>query len=293
MSCIITYNGQNFTQEDFLDYLKSQIAAPIKLPSSYKGIPIIQGPINTLKNTPVAARYRRSEGVIYADIEQIQEKFKNKAWTNPALQRDGSYATALNEDQFNTLEDFTKFILEHEFAHSHIFKQEGETVGQYEDRINQEALKQTFQEDNISNLDTYQYYGKTYQIHTVDGVGVKVEGYMGSNVKQQALLAAYNNNKDVDPQTGRKFRNLSSLEELEQKITGNVTSTAPTSVKKESSFTYNDITIPTDFQLGEQQEEALRSIIDFVNDESNNSEEPFFTLQGFAGTGKTTIIGYV
>ena len=25
MSCIITYNGQNFTQEDFLDYLKSQI----------------------------------------------------------------------------------------------------------------------------------------------------------------------------------------------------------------------------------------------------------------------------
>ena len=27
MSCIITYNGQNFTQEDFLDYLKSQIPA--------------------------------------------------------------------------------------------------------------------------------------------------------------------------------------------------------------------------------------------------------------------------
>ena len=26
MSCIITYNGQNFTQEDFLDYLKSQIS---------------------------------------------------------------------------------------------------------------------------------------------------------------------------------------------------------------------------------------------------------------------------
>ena len=161
----------------------------------------------------------------------------------------------------------------------------------YLDSVNNN--RQTFQEDNISKLDTYQYYGKTYQIHTVDGVGVKVEGYMGSNVKQQALLAAYNNNKDIDPQTGRKFRNLSSLEELEQKITGNVTSTTPTSIKKESSFTYNDITIPTDFQLGEQQEEALRTIIDFVNDESNNSEEPFFTLQGFAGTGKTTIIGYV
>ena len=305
MSCIITYNGQNFTQEDFLEYLKSQIATSnikkpgveeifqenksIKLPSSYKGIPIIQGPINTLKNTPVAARYRKSEGVIYADIEQIQEKFKNKAWTNPALQKDGSYATALPENQFTNITDFTKFILEHEFAHSHIFKQEGETTGQYEDRINQEALKQTFQEDNISNLDTYQYYGKTYQIHTVDGVGVKVEGYMGSNAKQQTLLAAYNN-KDVDPQTGRKFRNLSPLQELEQKITGIGTSTV---VKKEFSFTHNDVTIPTDFQLGEQQEEALKQIIDFIEGNSERAGEPFFTLQGFAGTGKTTVIGYV
>ena len=25
MSCIITYNGQNFTQEDFLDYLKTPV----------------------------------------------------------------------------------------------------------------------------------------------------------------------------------------------------------------------------------------------------------------------------
>ena len=30
---------------------------------------------------------------------------------------------------------------------------------------------------------------------------------MGSNVKQQALLAAYNNNKDVDPQNDKPFRN--------------------------------------------------------------------------------------
>ena len=287
MSCIITYNGQNFTQEDFLDYLKSQIpiSQSIKLPSSYKGIPIIEGPITTLKNTPVAARYRKSEGVIYADLIQIQEKFKNKAWTNPALQRDGSYATALNEDQFNTLKDFTKFILEHEFAHSHIFRRGGETVGQYEDRINQEALKQTFQEDNISDLDTYQYYGKTYQIHTVDGVGVKVKGYVGINVKQQALLAAYNNNKDVDPQNGKLFRNFEK--NSEKQVT-------PISQQNQSSqFVYKDIAIPTQFQLGEQQEEALKQIIDFIEGNSERANEPFFTLQGFAGTGKTTVIGYV
>ena len=35
MSCIITYNGQNFTQEDFLDYLKSQIPTSINNPSDF------------------------------------------------------------------------------------------------------------------------------------------------------------------------------------------------------------------------------------------------------------------
>ena len=35
MSCIITYNGQNFTQEDFLDYLKSQISTSINNPSDF------------------------------------------------------------------------------------------------------------------------------------------------------------------------------------------------------------------------------------------------------------------
>ena len=262
-----------FLQQE-LDKLKQENKS-IKLPSSYKGIPIIQGPINTLKNIPVAARYRKSEGVIYADPIQIEQKFKDKAWTNPALQKDGSYATALPENQFNNITDFTKFILEHEFAHSHIFKQEGETTGQYEDRINQEALKQTFQEDNISNLDTYQYYGKTYQIHTVDGVGVKVEGYMGSNVKQQALLAAYNNNKDVDPQTGRKFRNLSPLEELEQKITGGTSDTL--NLSKYELFP------------GVYANEGQRAAIDAI-EEFFAGDKDQFLLKGRGGTGKTTIV---
>ena len=263
--------------KNFIGNLKQENKS-IKLPSSYKGIPIIEGPIQTSKNTPVAARYRKFEGVIYADLIQIEQKFKDKAWTNPALQKDGSYTTALPENQFNNITDFTKFILEHEFAHSHIFKQEGETTGQYEDRINQEALKQTFQEDNISNLDTYQYYGKIYQIHTVDGVGVKVEGYMGSNVKQQALLAAYNNNKDIDPQTGRKFRNLSPLEELEQKITGNGIGTSNTL----NSSKYE---LFPGVYANEGQKRAIDSIEEFFAGDKDQ-----FLLKGRGGTGKTTIV---
>ena len=44
MSCIITYNGQNFTQEDFLDYLKSQIPTSINT--------IKEGVTEVFKNTP-------------------------------------------------------------------------------------------------------------------------------------------------------------------------------------------------------------------------------------------------
>ena len=35
MSCIITYNGQNFIQEDFLEYLKTQISTSINNPSDF------------------------------------------------------------------------------------------------------------------------------------------------------------------------------------------------------------------------------------------------------------------
>ena len=57
-----------------------------------------------------------------------------------------------------------------------------------------------------------------------------------------------------------------------------------------SEFTHNGITIPTDFPLGLQQTQALKQIIDYIEDPS---KYPFYTLQGYAGTGKTTVIGYV
>lgn len=57
-----------------------------------------------------------------------------------------------------------------------------------------------------------------------------------------------------------------------------------------SEFTHNGVTIPTDFPLGLQQTQALKQIIDYIEDPS---KYPFYTLQGYAGTGKTTVIGYV
>ena len=54
-------------------------------------------------------------------------------------------------------------------------------------------------------------------------------------------------------------------------------------------FTYKGTTIDTDFQLTEGQRQALERLIDFSTDPGSE----FITLQGAAGTGKTSIIGYL
>ena len=57
---------------------------------------------------------------------------------------------------------------------------------------------------------------------------------------------------------------------------------------KKPKFTYKGRTIKTEFQLSSDQENALKKLIDFTQ-----SDKPRFTLQGAAGTGKTSIIGYL
>ena len=57
----------------------------------------------------------------------------------------------------------------------------------------------------------------------------------------------------------------------------------------EHSFSYKGITIPTKFKLSEEQEQALITLIENV---TSGDEEPI-TLSGYAGTGKTSVIGYL
>lgn len=82
---------------------------------------------------------------------------------------------------------------------------------------------------------------------------------------------------DVYSKTSKKEDILpeANISQLEKNISKNI-------------FEYKNKTIETEFQLGEQQEQALKDLIDF-----EDSREMFITLQGAAGTGKTTIIGYL
>jgi DNA replication protein DnaC len=55
------------------------------------------------------------------------------------------------------------------------------------------------------------------------------------------------------------------------------------------NFNYLGKTISTEFELSNDQKVVLETLIDFANDKSKSS----ITLQGAAGTGKTSIIGYL
>jgi ribA/ribD-fused uncharacterized protein len=55
------------------------------------------------------------------------------------------------------------------------------------------------------------------------------------------------------------------------------------------TFSYNNKTIETDFTLTDQQDKALKRLIDFANAKGQGT----ITLSGYAGTGKTATIGYL
>ena len=93
------------------------------------------------REVPVAFRnVNKGEKFLFVK-DLFEQKFKNKSWTTPAVLSDGSNATALLPDEFKTLDEFLTFALLHEKAHEYIFKNSKESVGQYEDRINKEALR--------------------------------------------------------------------------------------------------------------------------------------------------------
>jgi hypothetical protein len=96
--------------------------------------------IVTDRDIPVAMRNINKGERIEMVEKLMNQKFDEKAWTNPATQKDGSKATALPEDSFNTFNEFLTFAMLHEKAHEYIMKDEKETIGEYEDRINNEAL---------------------------------------------------------------------------------------------------------------------------------------------------------
>ena len=220
-------------------------------------------------------RVKENKGFKSISPSEITESIKRlyqTATSNPNKQFKVAYrnTTTTSLNGYTGLEMIEMFKQAGPIPSNIIFSKE------WYDAMSKETSSQVGQtSDNKTSTDTYQYYGAKYEIITVDGVGVQVKNYKGSHQNQQKLLQAYNNNKDIDPQNGKKFRNLSPLEELEQKITGGTSDTL--SLSKYELF--------PGVYANEGQAAAIDAIEEFFAGDKDQ-----FLLKGRGGTGKTTIV---
>ena len=93
------------------------------------------------KNTKVT---KDREGALVAGDGNLRPSAKDD-WVfrikSGSKKKETGGVTPLPEDQFKTFEDFRDFVIEHELAHTDFRPNKGESIPQYEDRINQIALK--------------------------------------------------------------------------------------------------------------------------------------------------------
>jgi len=130
---------------------------PVNLASSYKGIKVENTKnITTNEGTKGAAQYNSKNKTIKLDRELLQQKFAEKAWTNPRTLKETingqvitGQAKELPADQFKTYQEWENFVIEHEYQHSIFSRAQFDAsvpfethVSDYETEINERALSQ-------------------------------------------------------------------------------------------------------------------------------------------------------
>ena len=84
------------------------------------------------------ARATENGWEIRINPEKIKRDFKNKEWTKPKVKG----VVPIPKNRFKTVEEYQEFVLNHELAHTFTLKRLGESLAQYENRVNNIALKQ-------------------------------------------------------------------------------------------------------------------------------------------------------
>jgi hypothetical protein len=100
------------------------------------------------RDKKIGAYTPKGENRVIIAVDTLFEKYNEKAWTDPATQKDDSKATPLEPNAFSNFNEFLTFVMLHEKAHKYLLKNENEKTGPYEDRINNEAMRRLNQIGN-------------------------------------------------------------------------------------------------------------------------------------------------
>ena len=110
------------------------------VPTEANGVPIKEGTTSRTRpdGRPIGASFNKETKTITIDTPTLYEQYGEKPWTKPKVE--GVYPIA--KDAFPTFQDYVDFIVAHEAEHAVTPQAEGQTKAQYENQVNQTALKQ-------------------------------------------------------------------------------------------------------------------------------------------------------
>jgi len=165
--------------------------------------------------------------------------------------------------------------------------------GVYDDDIQREFSKIKFSKEGKTLIEKLRHLLKEFTSRIMKSLGIEIkdsllEDIIEANFKMAEEIQKIKSKEKLNAENNNLIESSKTTAEEVKPVTEKETQTGP------SSFSYNGHTIPTEFQLGEDQKNALINLIDFVkNGNTDHKIKDVITLQGAAGTGKTTIIGYL
>ena len=290
-NCYIVYKGKNYTQEDFLEYLKSLLPSQTSIDTT-SNVEIWKGfwTRKDVENNPdkvflFGDNFEDARtGYVPSSTQAVIRGLPNTIGISTKNDRGTKGSSYLTDADFNTFKQHVDEQIQKakESGKTIIIPEDGIGTGkaQLKERapklfeyLQQELDKlkntqpQSVEQNNIpSEIKPYKYYGANYEIKVENGVGVDVIGYKGSITNKNKLLQEFNKNPNIDPQTGRSFQ-------------------AGTEKKKESPVMESKYELFPGVYANEGQKRAIDSIEEFFAGDKDQ-----FLLKGRGGTGKTTIV---
>ena len=124
------------------------------VPTEANGVLIKEGTTGRSRpdGRPIGAGFNKETRTITIDTPTLYEQYGEKPWTKPKVE--GVYPIA--KDAFPTFQDYVDFIVAHEAEHAVTPQVEGQTKAQYENQINQTALKQLAEKKAAAPKDNVQ-----------------------------------------------------------------------------------------------------------------------------------------
>ena len=238
-------------------------------------------------------RYNKQEGVIRSPHDELVYGLMNMdEFTTHLLSEQNFQKWAAGVKVTGSKNIFSRFL----DAITSLFKAMAESLGMRDlpnDSLLREGITYALKlsgKNPYMTVDTYQYFGKKYQIELDEegqAIGASIEGVKVKDVSK--ILEQYMSAPDIDPQTGENWRAL-ELDALQEAVNDPAFYSPSIFEGDVEDTSVYDLwhTLPGGRAMNDDQSRAFDKMARFLEGGDQN-----FVLMGRGGTGKTTILAKV